>query len=106
MMTTILHRVFAAVRFVQLEWAAWCDREERSTEKLIEVEQPTIALSDEQLRRLGIEQTIRAIVAEKLPSVGCPEWTEERIQSAIEGFIQAQDKIRAEREKYVSNGRR
>lgn len=46
MITIVLHKIFAAVRFVQLEWAMWIDQEERQAireqaRKLREVKRPS-----------------------------------------------------------------
>lgn len=81
MMTTMLHRIFAAIRFVQLEWASWSEAQKKA---LVEIKKDDAL----EARILAAEIDIRA---------RSKHMTDAQVRSAATAYVKAAMNSWAER---------
>lgn len=94
MMRSILRRVFAVVRFVQLEWSAWSN-EQHASGVLAEEKHVEVLLDPYEARILAVEAEIRERCTRN-SYTGEPNLTDQQIRNAALAFIDGRDKKTAE----------
>jgi hypothetical protein len=102
-MRALLHRIFAAVRFVQIEWVMWLE-EQNEVEHETPASAPDAPIDPLEARIADAEIDIR----EGLRNGGASMLTDQQIRSAAVGFVDVairREKEAAERKARAENGR-
>lgn len=86
----LLHRIFAVVRFIQVEWWAWLEEQER----------PLVAAPAEPVVTDPTELRIRAVERDIRSTPGVRHMTDSQVRSAAIGWVEASIRNENKRKEY------